>query len=170
MGGYEDLKDRVVIDWGGARRWDQELRPKEVIEVLPAGYVREFPGYLDFVLSYDELLQILDNPDANREWHRMLRAMAGVYLIVDTVTGKQYVGSAYGTRGILGRWEAYANSGHGGNAYLAALLAEDPNYARNFQFTILHTLPATLTMREVVRYEVRYKQKLGTRAFGLNAN
>jgi len=101
--------------------------------------VREFPGYLDFVLSYDELVAIIKNPDANREWHRMLSAVAGVYLIADLKTGRQYVGSAAGESGVLGRWTVYARVPHGGNKLLRELFTEDKEYAKNFQYTILHT-------------------------------
>jgi hypothetical protein len=170
---FDDLKGRMVIDWGGSPlAWHQWLtsKDKEVIEVLPAGYVREFPGYLDFVLSFDELAEIVRNPAANREWHRMLSAVAGVYLIVDAKTGKQYVGSACGERGILARWSDYAASGHGGNKQLMDLLISSSDYARNFQFTILQTLPRTLTKTEVAVQEALYKKKLGSRAFGLNCN
>jgi hypothetical protein len=169
--GFEDIKDRVVIDWGkSALAWHQWLTNKEVVEILPPGYVRDFPGYLDFVISFDELSAIIASPAANREWHRMLGAVAGVYLITDLATGKQYVGSAYGEAAILGRWKAYAGTGHGGNKQLMSLIAQDINYARNFQLTILRTLPRTLTLGEVVSYEILYKRKLGSRAFGLNSN
>jgi hypothetical protein len=170
---FDDLRGRVVIDWGASSlSWHQWWtgKDKEVIEILPVGYVRAFPGYLDFVLSYDELVRIIGNADANREWHRMLIAIAGVYLIADMKTGKQYVGSAYGESGILGRWAVYAQTPHGGNNQLMELLAADPDYAKNFQFTVLQTLPKTLTKNEVVEYETRWKKKLGTRAFGLNSN
>jgi hypothetical protein len=167
--GFEDLVDRVVIDWGkSARSWHQRLTEKEVIEVLSKGYVKEFPGFLDFVITYDELVEIVNNRDANRVWHNMLCSVAGVYLIVDSLTGQQYIGSAYGKRGILGRWVAYAKSGHGGNKKLRELLSSGPGYARNFRFTILQTLDKSLTDREVIRFEERYKAKLGSRVFGLN--
>jgi len=74
----------------------------------------------------------------------MLAAVAGVYLIVDRKTGKQYVGSASGEGGILSRWRSYADTGHGGNKRLIDLAACDP--------------------------EGLYKEKLGSRAFGLNSN
>jgi hypothetical protein len=171
MAGFEDLKDRVVIDWGkSALAWHQWLSEKEVIEILPKGYVTEFPGYLDFIITFDELVSIIENPEANREWHRMLKAVAGVYLITDTKTGKQYVGSAYGENGILGRWTEYAKNPHGENGQLKALLLVDYGYAKNFQYTILRTLPKTLTKNEVIAYEGLYKKKLGSRAFGLNSN
>jgi hypothetical protein len=111
----------------------------------------------------------MNAPEANREWHTMLSSVAGVYLIMDTESGKQYVGSAYGKRGILGRWKEYATTGHGGNVLLKKILAQDSKAAKNFQFTILRTLPKTLTNKEVINYENLYKEKLGTRAFGLNS-
>lgn len=169
--GFDDLKDRVIIDWGGsARAWVQNLKSKEVVEILPKGYVKEFSGYLDIVLTFDELVKIIKNPEANREWHRMLAGVAGIYLISDLLTGRQYIGSAYGNRGILGRWAQYAKTIHAGNALLKELVAKDLTYAKNFQFTILQTLPKTLTQREVIAYENLYKTKLGSRVFGLNIN
>jgi len=171
MPGYEDLKNRVVIDWGkSAISWHQWMREKEVTEILPEGYVKEFPGFLDFTLSYEELKNIINSPDANREWHIMLSTVAGVYLIVDYRSGAQYVGSAYGEKGILGRWSNYVKNGHGDNQKLKELMETDVQSINYFQFTILRTLPKTLTNREVINYESMYKNKLGTRAFGLNLN
>jgi hypothetical protein len=170
---FESVRDRLVIDWGtGTRSWVQNFRPgdKAVVEVLPIGYVREFPGFLDFILRFDELKTIVGNPISNREWHRMLGSVAGVYLILDTLTGRQYVGSAYGGRGIIGRWADYARNGHGGNDQLKALLAERPTATNDFRFSVLQTLSSSLTKREVVAYENRHKEKLGSRAHGLNSN
>lgn len=96
--------------------------------------------------------------------------MAGVYLIVDLRSGDQYVGPAYGDRGILGRWEYHDRTGHGGSARLQALLADDPAQARAFQFTILRTLPLSMAQREVAVVETAFNWKLGSRAFGRNAN
>ena len=167
--GFDDLKNRVVIDWGkGALAWHQWAKDREVTEILPQGYVREFPGFLDFVIRYDELTTIINAPEANREWHIMLSSVAGIYLILDTRDGMQYVGSAYGKNGILGRWKEYAISGHGGNKLLKEILTKDPTASQHFQYTILRTLPKTLTNQEVIQKENLYKNKLGSRAFGLN--
>ena len=178
--GFDDLKNRAVVDWGkGALAWSQwvrkngtvELKDKEVTEILPTGYVKEFPGFEDFVLRYDDLQTMVNNPEANREWHTMLSSVAGIYLIMDTEGGQQYIGSAYGKKGILGRWKEYsATNGHGGNKLLKKILKADPTAAKHFQFTILRTLPKTLTNKEVINYENLYKKKLGTRVFGLNAS
>ncbi|MBI9077430.1 MAG: GIY-YIG nuclease family protein [Desulfatibacillum sp.] len=174
VSGFEDYKGRVVIEWGNAaiswHQWLDAERDKEVLEILPPGYVRNFPGYLDFILDHSELAAICANPQANRVWHRMLSAVAGVYLIVDAESGLQYVGSAYGENGILGRWMNYAKKGHGGNKKLKEALKTGEMHIKNLRFTVLRTLPKSLTAPEVIAYEVLYKNKLGSRAFGLNTN
>ncbi len=165
------LENRVVIEWGkGTRSWCQRYRDREVIEILPSGYVREFPGYLDFVLTYIELSEIVRSPAANREWHRSLSAIAGVYLITDNVTGAQYVGSAYGKDGVLGRWREYAKRPDGGNLLLGELIRHNPGRERHFSFTLLQALDKSLSRKEVFAHEIKFKRKLGSRAFGLNAN
>lgn len=170
---FDEMKGRLVIDWGaGTRSWTQNFKPgtKAVVELLPLGYVRDFPGFMEVVLTFDELVSIVQHPTPHRDWHRMLGSVAGVYLILDTGTGRQYVGSAYGERGLLGRWASYAATGHGGNAQLIELLAAEPGGSRRFQFSILQTLPLTLTAKEVVAVEIVHKRKLGSRAHGLNSN
>lgn len=92
MAGFEYLKDRVVIDWGKSPlAWHQWLKDKEIVEILTPGYVKDIPGYLNFILTHDELVGICSNPSANREWHRMLSSAAGIYLVVDRPTGLQNV-------------------------------------------------------------------------------
>ena len=173
--GFEDLKERVIIDWGkGTLAWVQkhnEQNIKEVIEILPTGYVKEFSDYFDFTLTYNELKKLTEYPEANKRWIDKLSPVNGIYLILDKKTGSQYIGSAYGVNGIWGRWENYVNTkGHGGNKLLIELLDKDENYISNLQWTIFETLPANLSKDRVILYETRYKDKLGTRAFGLNAN
>ena len=102
--------------------------------------------------------------------HYTLRAVAGIYLIVDRGTGKQYIGSAYGEGGILQRWAEYAQSGHGGNKLVREIALADASAVNHFAFSLLRTLPRTLTAAEVVAYEVLHEQKLGSRAIGLNSN
>ncbi|MFF2589646.1 hypothetical protein ACFVSS_17475 [Peribacillus butanolivorans] len=43
-----------------------------------------------------------------------------------TKEGKQYVGSASGKEGLLGRWKEYAINGHGNNTKLKELIEADP--------------------------------------------
>lgn len=170
----DDLTDRLIIDWGkSTKSWHQWVcqdKDKEVIEILPAGYTKDFPGYDDLLLTFDELNTIIKNKDANRIWHLMLGSVAGVYLIVDSATGLQYIGSAYGEEGLIGRWKTYIETKHGGNKILISLLREDPDRYKRFQFSILQTLPRSMNRDQVVRKEQVFKQKLGTRSFGLNDN
>ena len=168
---FGDLENRLVIDWGaGVRAWCQWLKPREIIEILPRGYIGHFPAFLDFSLSFSQLQELVNTPEANRVWHQHLASVGGVYLVLDTRTGRQYVGSASGRDGILGRWTAYAATGHGGNSRLRALLSGNPAYAHNLRYTVLRTLPKSLTRKEVLAFETMYKDKLGSKAFGLNVN
>ncbi len=81
---FDGLVDRLVIDWGAsARAWLQwyDRQEKAVIEILPSGYIGSFPGLQDFVLEFDELKTLIDNPEANHDWNHHLSAVNGVYLI-----------------------------------------------------------------------------------------
>ncbi len=170
--GFECLENRLVIDWGlGSRSWSQWLTDRHVLEILPKGQkLQVFKDYLDFTLTFDDLRFLIDNADAHREWKARLSAVAGIYLILDTRTGNQYVGSAHGTEGIWGRWAQYAANGHGGNEALRKLTEEYPDYPHCFTFSILQILPVTTSRNEVIALEQRFKEKLGTRANGLNLN
>ena len=167
------LENRLVIDWGGGERsWWQwyHRQTKEIIEILPAGYLGTFPGLLNFTLDHSELQRLIANPEANHDWLHHLSTVNGIYLILDQRSGKQYIGSAYGKEGIWQRWSSYALSGHGGNRELRALVEKDTDCCRHFLYSVLQTLPSNITPREIIQLENLYKQKLGTRAHGLNAN
>ena len=85
---------------------------------------------------------IVDHDKEHVEWANRLSSVAGIYLITDTKTGKHYVGSASGeVGGIWGRWSQYAKTKHGGNVQLKKLIEQDPDYCRNFQYSILEVFP-----------------------------
>ncbi|MES9745488.1 GIY-YIG nuclease family protein, partial [Priestia megaterium] len=173
LSGFEELEERLVINWQNiAQAWCMRIdtNEKEVVQLLPKGYVRDFPGYLEINLSFVELQKVINDPTANSMWHKMLSSVGGVYLIVDTYDGLQYVGSASGKEGILGRWKEYAKDGHGGNKKLRDIVDSEPERVQKFKFSILQTLPRTLTKNEILIEEVKYKHKLGSRAYGLNLN
>jgi hypothetical protein len=172
--GFEDLRDRLVIDWGGsAISWCQKFhrQDKEIWEIQPpkSAAAHPFRGYYNICLPYSELKKIVTHR-SNREWHDALSEVAGVYLILDTESGNQYIGSAYGRKGILGRWQAYARNPHGGSKKLKNLLSKHSGRQNKFQFSILKTLEKDLPQVEVIECERFFKQKLGSRAFGLNCN
>jgi hypothetical protein len=138
---------------------------------LPAGRKLEpFGDFLEFSLSYRQLKDLFANPDAHRDWQIPLSNVAGVYLILAQKTGDLYIGSAYGAAGIWGRWKNYADSKDGGNVKLKKLIDADPDYPGSFRFSVLHILPRTMSLDEVIQREREYKIKLGTRATGLNSN
>ncbi|MEC2463425.1 GIY-YIG nuclease family protein [Bacillus cereus] len=171
--GYDDLEDKLIIKWEGvATSWCRHLKTYdiEVVQILPKSETKEFPGYLNFILKRWQLENIINNPSNHKTWYETLSTVAGVYLIVDNKTGKQYVGSAYGEEGIWGRWKTYANNKHGGNKLLREIIDIDPDRVQDFTYTILQVLPLTYKDKEVFKVESLYKHKLGSRAFGLNSN
>lgn len=169
---FDELRDRIIIDWGrAALAWQQNLSNKPIFEILPAGRKLEpFGDFLEFSVSYQQLQDLFANEDAHRDWKIPLSNVAGIYLILAQTTGHQYIGSAYGANGIWGRWKTYADCEHGNNVKLKQLIQADPDYPKAFRFSVLHILPKTLSREEVIQREKEYKIKLGTRATGLNSN
>lgn len=172
VSGFENLKERIIIDWGkGTTSWHQWYEnEKEVVEIKfrPDLNYKQFKNYDDIFLTYSELQEIVRHE--YKDWKIPLSATNAIYLILDKETGKQYVGSTYGGDGIWGRWTNYAKNGNGGNKLLTELTKTNKNYANNFQWSILTTLPKTITKDEAIVIETKYKNKLGSRAFGLNSN
>lgn len=169
----EDLQNRLVIDWGkGAINWCQNgTTVKEVVEIRRAMSEIEFVDYDNIVLSWENLRKIVYNKASYKKWEDKLSAVAGVYLITDTNTGKHYVGSASGMDGgIWGRWSEYAKTKHGGNKQLVSLIANDPDYCYHFQYSILEVLPLKQDKHDVLAREQLFKKKLQSIKFGLNDN
>lgn len=175
VSGFEELERRLVIDWGkAALAWHQQLRgnDKVVLELLAQGrQLPPFVDYLEFSLSFPQLRALFKNSEAHADWRSSLRAVAGVYLILAQPSGELYVGSAYGVEGIWGRWAQYAATGHGDNKLLMGLIKNSAEpYPEHLRFSILQILPKSFTRDEVIQREMLFKQKLGSRAHGLNAN
>ena len=167
----EAFKNRLVIEWGKSTvSWVQSSVEKEVIEIYPKGFVSLFPGWDKVHLSHKELTEIINNPNGNKDWYEYLSRHSGVYVIFDSSTGNQYVGSASGGNGIWSRWDGYARTGHNGNKGLKALAKDNPDFANTFTYSLHHVFPKTVSKKDVLYYESLLKNKLGSRAFGLNEN
>ena len=167
----ESYKNRLVIEWGKSTvSWVQSSTEKEVTEIYPKGFVSLFPGWDKVHLSHKELTEIINNPNGNKDWYEYLSRHSGVYVIFDSSTGNQYVGSASGGKGIWSRWEGYVKTGHNGNKGLKALAKKNPDFANNFTYSLHHVFPRTVSKNDVLYYESLLKNKLGSRAFGLNEN
>lgn len=161
MAELAEYRAKLLIEWGpGKRSWVQRahLKAKTILELRQSASDLPFPGFLDFCERLSTLATL------PLSWRQALSAVRGVYLLSCPKTGLNYVGSAGGDRGLWGRWEDYAASGHGGNKRMIDLPASD------YQVSILEVASSTATTDELIRMESRWKRKFLTRAHGLNAN
>lgn len=171
---FHILEEKIIIDWGKSTvSWHQYYSNIKDVIRIESGRLQEdgtpiFKNYLDVILNYKQLVQVLKN----NEWAKQLQALNCIYLIVDKSNGKKYVGSTYNRQGIYGRWQDYAKTGHGGNKDLEEIVKNDPMYhVHNFQWSILETLSITITQPEAIAREKIWKRKLLTYgAFGYTNN
>lgn len=144
----------------------------EIAQILPNVFDGiDFPGYDKVRLSYGQLSTIVHRQ--KQDWVASLKNQKAVYLIVDRESGSQYVGSAYGENGmLLQRWTSYINDGHGGNKLLRLIVDKlGIDYVKkNFQYSILENYNARTDKNIILARESWWKETLGSRAFGLNAN
>lgn len=157
-----EYSGRLVIDWCGSERvWVQhaDQQDKPVLELRRVASDPPFPGFLDVKRGLDQVASIPET------WATALRNARGVYLIVHRDRGDQYVGSAVGGDGFFGRWLGYAD-GHGGNVGMRELAAQ----AGAYEVSILEVVGSAASIDEVYARESAWKEKLGTRAKGLNRN
>jgi hypothetical protein len=160
---YSSWKGKLIVDWPPPERswWRRAHR-----NTIPVHAILEDSALDAAMKRWDELdftwnqLGVLP-----RRWQAKLAEWRGIYYIFDASDGKGYVGSAYGSTNLLGRWRGYAASGHGGNRLLRQ---RDPS---NFHFTILELVSPTMEPEEVIQRENTWKKRLHTRKpNGLNDN
>ncbi|WP_261517923.1 GIY-YIG nuclease family protein [Campylobacter lanienae] len=137
----------------------------EVLELKIEVLKVEFPGYDSVNVTWSELESLIKAT----AWITALENQKAVYLIVDTKTGKKYVGSAYGNDMLLGRWRNYIANGHGGNKLLKPL---DFEYIKeNFKYSILEIFKSSIDDEIIINRESFWKEVLLTRTeFGYNGN
>jgi hypothetical protein len=150
---------------------EAQLARIEVLSILPQPYTGEpFPGHdqINHTLGELEVVFAQHRPD----WQGALQHMKGVYVIHDQLTGKAYVGSAYGDTGLWARLGEYVASLHGGNVALRELVGEGgPEYARaNLRFALLEFWSMRTSDAQVLDREGYWKEVLLTREFGNNRN
>lgn len=150
-----------------AERWSDQMTVAELRrERLTVG---PFPGFSRVRLTHTELQRVVRAGAPS--WRSALGSVAGVYVVADGATGRLYVGSATGADGPWSRWEAYAETGHGGNADLRRALQEHgADHARQFQYAVLETADMKAGADDVRAREEHWKRVLGTRDHGYNAN
>ncbi len=184
----KDLIDRLVIDWPGTIGYVQYSRNalinKPVVSIYPDSK-HVFPGYNRVLWDFKTMQDYVNNADDYEEIKNALKEVYAVYLVVDSVTGKYYVGSAYGKDGLFGRWKTYAcTNGRGGssddnnegNVGIVEYLNEKPNAYLNFKYSILEVIHKTgINEKDVeatLEAEKIWKQKICSykTAWGLNRN
>lgn len=175
VSGLEHLTGRAIIHFNKTFRASYLRGPKYADDLLMVALLErrmtigEFPGFNSILLSHAKLKAIVQGNIES--WLTALGNVAGVYVITDNSTGKQYVGSAYGGVGILGRWRVYTENGHGGNSELKAILSNKGLiYTKNFQYSILEVCDLNANKEFVIARESHWKNVLRTRQFGMNKN
>ncbi len=176
-----DLIGRIVVSYKKEYRQsypnlemipENGIRPQDMVisSILDKRVsISDFGGFDEVNIDY-EILEVIVR-DNIYSWRSALSNVKGIYLIADKLTGKQYVGSAYGDECIWQRWSAYAKDGHGGNQELKALLSEQgANYKYNFKYSILEVCNMNLGNEYIIGRENYWKEVLQTRKFGLNKN
>lgn len=173
--GHEALIGRVMVRFKRNFRASYLIGERfvdrlEVAEILPYRMtVKPFPGFNQIAISHGDLKTTIESGDTS--WRSALANVKGVYLIVDAKTGRMYVGSATGNKGIWQRWCGYIETGHGGNKELKALLKKrGPHYVRNFRFTVLEIADFHATDNDIIVREQHWKNALLSRAHGHNLN
>ena len=167
---YQQYFGRVIVEYKNKaqtliRKASGMLNDCTVAQIIEDKYEdEEFPGYEKVNISWAVMNRVLNKSS----WKTALQNQKGVYLITDSSTGKMYVGSAYGQNMLLGRWEAYLRSGHGGNVELKQL---KPDYIKtNFRYSILDIFKSTVEDKLIIERERWWKDTLMTRYYGYNKN
>lgn len=155
-----DLRGRLIVADPGARAYMRlpETTPLTLVEITQTPDLT--PPLPDWRVLTLDAATIRGLP---RAWADTLRHWRGIYLITDEDDGARYVGSAYGTENLLGRWQTHV----AGDAGVTRELARR-NPAR-FRFSILELLSPAAGIEEVTGIEQTWMDRLHTRRFGLNA-
>jgi hypothetical protein len=153
----QEYEAKLVIDWGqGFKAWRQLARKqnKVVLEIRAQLKEEQFPGYINFMRPVAAL------PRIPREWQDRLKEAKGVYLLTFS-DGQQYVGSAAGDEGFWRRWSDYVRNGHGNNR---VLIRESRDARRDAMISILEITGSASTKQDVIKREMIWQEKLGSRA------
>ena len=160
---YDNWKGRLVVDWPPPERSWYRRAHKNTFAIKTIHSDDELIKRLDswdrLVFSWQELNSL------PKRFQDELAGWSGIYFIKDISDGMGYVGAAYGSENILGRWKNYRQTGHGDNVLLRK---RNPS---TFQFSILERLANNIDEQKVFDRETSWKLRLGTRhPLGLNAN
>ena len=159
------FRGRLVVEWHNHIAWcrdaDSSKSIFEVTSISPESLLvpPKLPDWRSILWSWNELKSL------PQSWRIAISQWRAIYLIHDSSSNRNYVGSAYGAENLLTRWEGYGKTGDNDNKYLVPL---DPDA---FTFSILEVLSPTATESEVTTRESTWKRRLHTLyPAGLNGN
>ena len=155
-----DLYGCLLIAWGdGKIAWIQRAdnQDKAITEIRKEFQEPDFPGFVRFISPLSKIESL------PATWVTALSSVRGVYALTCPTTREQYVGSATGKDGFVGRWLSYVRAGQGGNI---ALKSRDPS---DYQVSILQ-VAGSETDDEVRVMEGYWMLKLQSAEMGLNRN
>lgn len=162
---FSAWKGKLIVGWPKPdiawSRWAKNSGEKMgILAILgESALERPMPEWDQIDWPWDQLKTLPPS------WRAKLSQWKGIYYIFDTSDGRGYVGSAYGETNLAGRWQEYADTGHGENH----LLRERDH--TKFRFSILQRLSPDAEQAEVIDQECKWKKRLHSRAFfGLNDN
>lgn len=159
---FSHWQGKLVVRWPPPEiawiRWAGKNQIKVEAITEESALDGNMPDWRDLVVTWDDL-HVMPT-----KWQNKLREWRGIYFILDDLTGKGYVGSAYGKDNILGRWIGYSNTGHGNNTRLLKCIPS------NLVFSILERVSPDMDAKEIIERENSWKIRLHTRKHGLNGN
>ena len=123
---HNDLIGRLILDYRGKNSRATVFKPSYIYKNSRIAGIHECRFKGEPFISFEEInhdfnaIEIIIKNDLP-DWKVALSSVSGVYLITDKKSGKHYIGSAYGSQGILGRWRSYVNNFHGYNDDLVEL-------------------------------------------------
>ena len=161
-----ELIDRLEINYKHKQGWSRTnfdevdisaLYPEEKKRTL-----KEFDGFENIYLSFDDLKEIVDN--SYLDYMLPLKSVSAIYMIIDKSSGKQYVGSAYGKDGLYGRWSSYVyTEGTGNNLMLEDLKEKDEKYVRSVNPPAVHVVGGVILSKEFMEYAKMWTKKCSER-------
>ena len=176
---FKQYSERLIIEYSKkqgpkqAKIGIENIETIKVVSILEKKYVKTsylFEGYHKVSLPFLELKKIvMGNVD---NWRILLENVNCIYSIVDETNGKIYIGSTYNKNGTWDRWSEYVyTNGHGNDCELKQLVESQPDYAKNFRFSIIEVfLNKDDTSPYILERERYWKEVFRSKIFGYNDN
>ena len=176
---FNQYSERLIIEYSKkqgpkqAKIGIENIETIKVVSILEKKYVKTsylFEGYHKVSLPFLELKKIIISNVDN--WRILLENVNCIYSIVDEKNGKIYIGSTYNKNGTWSRWSEYVyTNGHGNDCELKQLVESQPDYAKNFRFSIIEVfLNKDDTSLYILERERYWKEVFRSKIFGYNDN